>query len=122
MWGGNVYGIYGIETMKRTKAKGYIFSPYAVTTFMHLRFELNLNSEVLHNPSIGDLYELERFIKDCELEVYADCDGFSRELVLDGKVVWSKGLAHRDILFHAKALRTLNQEHDGKLQMVWYNK
>lgn len=72
--------------------------------------------------SFGDLFPLNDFIQDCQRGVFMDDDGHSHEIVLDGKVVWSKGLGATDIAFYARKLKELNRQHEGKLQIAWYNK
>ena len=111
-----------IATRPATKATGYMFDRFVPAHYLHLTFALNVDSELVYDLKYGDLFPLDDFIKDCQTSVFVDYDGHCDEIVLDGKVVWSKGLCARDIDFYAKKLKELNRKHDGKLQIAWYNK
>lgn len=111
-----------ITTRPPAKANGYIFDRFVPSDYIHINFELNVESELIYDHDFGDLFPLNDFVKDCQNNVFIDYDGHCDEIILDGKVVWSKGLGASDIDFYAEKLKELNREHDNKLQIAWYNK
>lgn len=111
-----------IATRPATTATGDIFNRFVPVNYLHVTFELNVESEEAYTYDFGDLYPLDAFVEDCQNSVFVDYDGYADELVLDGKVVWSKALAPTDIDFYGEKLKELNRKQDGKLQIAWYNK
>lgn len=111
-----------LKTLPLSKAKGAIFSRFTPVDYLHLTFDLNLASNERYELEFGDLYPLKEFVELCQNGVFLDSDGGCNEILLHGKVVWSKALGASDIDFYSTRLKQLDWKHNGKLLIAWYNK
>lgn len=82
---------------------------------------LNLASEKQFTSNVGDISKLESLIEDCEYSYFVNGDGFAKEILLDGIIVYDEVLTPDDLAHNAPALRLLNSELGNKLEIVWYN-
>lgn len=114
-----------MKTKTKTKARGKILSQWSYCPdVIYHSFNLNLDSTDYHVESEydGDVSKLESFIEDCESGCFIDYDGHASEILLNGMIVYNKTLYPTDVVFFRNKLRELNKKHDGKLEIVWYNR
>lgn len=111
-----------INGSRTGKAKGKIFSRWVHADYRVLDFKINLESTKSFEKDYGDAFALDEFIKECEYRNLINYDGSAGEILLNGMVVWNKGLVPSECLFYKKKLQELNKEHGGKLEIVWYNR
>lgn len=84
-------------------------------------FEINVHSEKTYNKNYGDVMTLNEFIECCKDGMFIDDDGFAREIILNGKVIYDEYFYPSGVLQYRGILLQF-QERLGELKIAWYNK
>lgn len=69
----------------------------------------------------GDKMTLNEFISSCACGGFIDYDGFAREIIWNGNVIYDNYFYPSDVLENKQKFLAL-QEELGELEIVWYNK
>ena len=81
---------------------------------------LNLEKKVKYTEEIGARMSLTSFIRTCEAGGFINDDGYAREILLDGYIVYDDVISPSVALEQKNVLFGLESEHEG-LEIVWYN-